>query len=168
MSISNDERLSLKKLVDQSDCDDNTEQIRKLKHSNLIANDINIFNKLKEEKKGLRETEPSEFLELCKIECSFLYNNYTDIFNKLIKDEIDLKILTNLLVILKMIEENKVDQHEGSVLVGKILKELYIDSALKRCDNLDKEYETEKEEKKEGMKVGWKEFKKIKNKKNYK
>ena len=65
-----------------------------------------------------------------------------------------------------MIEEHKVDQHEGSVLVGKILKELYIDSALKRCDNLDKEHETEKEEKKEGMKVGWKEFKKIRNKKN--
>ena len=165
MSISNDERLSLKKLVDQSDCDDNTEQIRKLKHSNLIANDINIFNKLKEEKKGIKETQPKEFEELCKIECIFLYNHYTDIFNKLIKDEIDLNILTNLLVILKMIEENKVDQHEGSVLVGKILKELYIDSALKRCDNLDKEHETEKEEKKEGMKVGWKEFKKIRNKK---
>ena len=56
MSISNDERLSLKKLVDQSDCDDNTEQIRKLKHSNLIANDINIFNKLKKEKNELNET----------------------------------------------------------------------------------------------------------------
>lgn len=162
MSISNDERLNLKKLVDQSECDDNTEQIRKLKHSNLIANDINIFNKLKEDKKELKEKNPVEFQELCKIECCFLFNHYTDIFNKLIKDEIDLKILTNLLVILKMIEDNKVDQHEGSVLVGKILKELYVDSALKRCDNLDKEHENDKEEKKEGMKIGWKEFKKIK------
>ena len=34
----------------------------------------------------------------------------------------------------------KVDQHEGSVLVGKLLKELYVDSALRRSENLDKEY----------------------------
>jgi hypothetical protein len=32
------------------------------------------------------------------------------------------------------------DQHEGSFIVGTILKELYIDSALKRGDKLDNEY----------------------------
>lgn len=162
MNISNDERINLKKLVDQSDCDNNTEQIRKVKHSNLIANDINIFNKIKLENVELKDNDPEQYTELCKKECFFLFNNYTDIFNKLVKEEIDLKIMTNLLVILKMIEDNLVDQHEGSVLVGKLLKELYVDSALKRCDNLDKEHSINKEEKKIGLDLSWKEFKNVK------
>lgn len=165
-NISNDERLNLKKLVDQSDCDNNTEQIRKLKHSNLIANDVNIFKNLIEKENTLKKENPNEFIELCKSKCIFLYNNYTDIFNKLVKDELDLTIMTKLLVILKLIEDKNVDQHEGSVLVGKLLKELYVDSALKRCDNLDKEHAIVKEEKKEGVKMSWKEFKKTTNKKN--
>ena len=37
-----------------------------------------------------------------------------------------------LINVLKNIEEGDVDQHEGSVVVGKILKEMYIDSALKQ------------------------------------
>lgn len=160
MNISNDERLNLKKLVSESDCDNNTEQIRKLKHSNLIANDINIFKKLKEHDE--RSSSDVYFIEECKIKCGFLYNNYTDIFNKLLKDELDITLLTKFLVVLKMIEDGKVDQHEGSVIIGKLLKEIYVDSALKRCDNLDKEHENEKKEVKEVINMSWKEFKNVK------
>ena len=32
---------------------------------------------------------------------------------------------------LKEIEDNKIDQHEASVKIGKILKKLFIDSAMK-------------------------------------
>ena len=82
-----------------------------------------------------------------------------DIFNKILKDEIDLKIMTRLLIVLKLIEDSKVDQHEGSAMVGKILKELYIDSALKTSENLDKEHESEKVEKNTGAAVSWLEYK---------
>ena len=74
-----------------------------------------------------------------KTECTFLYTNYTDIFHKLIKDELDLTIMTKLLTILKMIEDAKVDQHEGSVMVGKILKEMYVDSATRELDHLNEQ-----------------------------
>ena len=100
-----------------------------------------------------------EFVELCQIECPFLFNNYTDIFNKMVKNELDLTIMTKLLTVLKLIEDNKVDQHEGSVMVGKILKELYIDSATKRADNINKEYESEKIPFIESKKISWKEYK---------
>ena len=40
-----------------------------------------------------------------------------------------------------MIEDEKVDQHEASVLVGKLLKELYVDSALKKCRKMDEQQE---------------------------
>jgi hypothetical protein len=69
--------------------------------------------------------------------------------------------MTKLLTVLKMIEDGKVDQHEGSVMVGKILKELYIDSATKRADNIDKEYEDQKVQPIEGKKVSWSEYKKM-------
>lgn len=158
MSISRDEKLDLKKLLDQSECDDNTELITKLKHSNLIANDINIFKKIKTE-----SLENEIDVEQCKRECFFLYTYYTDIFNKLVKDEMDLTLLTKFLVVLKMIEDGKVDQHEGSVIVGKILKEIYVDSALKLSDNLDKKYANDSTTpvKVEGVKLSWKEFKEI-------
>jgi hypothetical protein len=62
-----------------------------------------------------------------------------------------------------MIEDKQVDQHEGSVLVGKILKELYVDAALKRCDNLDKEnkvHSKEDEIKKRDVKpISWSDWK---------
>ena len=62
--------------------------------------------------------------------CNFLYT-YTNIFNKLVKDELDLTILNKFLVILHRIEEGEMNQHEGSVM-GSNIKELSIDSALKR------------------------------------
>jgi hypothetical protein len=44
-------------------------------------------------------------------------------------------------------------------MVGKILKELYIDSAIKRGENLDKQREAERVEPNTGKKISWKNFK---------
>jgi hypothetical protein len=103
-----------------------------------------------------------EYIELCRKEAAFLFNNYTDIFNKLVKDELDLLIMTKFLTILKLIEDNKIDQNEGSVMIGKILKELYIDSATKRMENLDKEYKVDEVKKIEPICISWREFKNLK------
>jgi hypothetical protein len=158
-TLNSDERLNLKKLIDESDCENNTENIRKLKHSKLIRDDVRKMDTLKNSNSELRKSNPEQFTEMCQSECSFLFNNYTDIFNKMLKDELDLTIMTKLLTILKLIEDNKVDQHEASVMVGKILKELYVDSAMKRSDNLDKLYESEKPIPVESKKISWKEYK---------
>jgi len=161
-TLSNSERLNLKKLISESDSENNTEHIRKVKHSVFIRDDIRKMNNLKKNNETIKDSEPEKFRELCESECVFLFNNYTDIFNKLLKDEIDLRIMTKLLMVLKMIEDNQVDQHEGSVMVGKILKELYIDSAQKRADNIDKEYEDQKPMYRESKKISWSEYKKMK------
>jgi hypothetical protein len=75
----------------------------------------------------------------------------------------NLTILTKFLTILKLIEDNKIDQNEGSVMVGKLLKELYIDSALKRSENLDNKYKQEKSENTTEKKISWKEYKNLKS-----
>jgi hypothetical protein len=159
MSIS--ESLNLKNLLDDSQYENNTENIRKLKHSVLIRNDIRTLENLKMTNELMRSGKFEEFLELCKSSASFLYNNYTDIFNKVLKDEIDLGIMTQLLTVLKLIEDGKVDQYNGSVMVGKVLKELYIDSAMKRGENLDKEYEKDRVVPIEGKAISWKQYKQM-------
>jgi hypothetical protein len=85
----------------------------------------------------ITEADTEKFLEQCRDESPFLYNNYMDIFHRFVKDELDLEIMTKLLIVLKLIEDEKVDQNEGSVMVGKVLKELYVDSALKQSQHLD-------------------------------
>ena len=150
------DRLNLKKLIDESDCENNTENIRKLKHSTLIRDDVRKIDTLRMANVGM---PAEEFSQLCQSECPFLFNNYTDIFNKMVSNELDLTIMTKLLTVLKLIEDNKVDQHEGSVMVGKILKELYIDSAVKRAENINKLHEAEKVPPVESKKISWAQFK---------
>ena len=157
--MDNNEKLNLKRLIDQTQCENNTDNIRKLKHSVKIRDDIRRMENLKVHNSALRQLNPDEFKELCEKECRFLFNNYTDIFNKILKDEIDLVIMTRMLSVLKMIEDGKVDQHEGSVVFGKILKELYVDSAVKRGENLDKEHESERVLPVEGKKISWNQYK---------
>ena len=60
-------------------------------------------------------------------------------------------------MVLKAIEDGKYDQHEGSVKVGEILKQLYIDSALKGGNQNEKK--EKKERKRKGKKISWAEYK---------
>lgn len=158
------DRLNLKTLIDETNFEDNTESIRQVKHSVKIRNDIRQLEKIKKKHSDLRKTDPEAFFNICQSQCIFLFNNYMDIFNKVYNDEIDLLIMTKLLSVLKLIEDKKVDQHEGSVLVGKLLKELYIDSALKRSDKLNKDIQVESDFnlKSDPKPISWKEYKSTK------
>lgn len=158
--ITAEESLNLKRLLKESDAQDNTDYIRRIKHSEKIRDDIRKLDTLRKTNQILYDKNREEFTKLAKDAAPFLFQNYTDIFNKMVANELDLVIMTRLLSVLKMIEDKKVDQHEGSVLVGKVLKELYVDSALKRCDNLDKQYEKPKEDKPEPKAISWGEWKK--------
>jgi len=156
-----EESLDLKNLVNNSECENNTDHIRKVKHSFKLRDDIRKLELLKMEKATLYQSDPQTFRDLAATHASFLFTNYSDIFNRILKDELNLDIMGGLLGVLNMIEDGKVDQHEGSVMVGKLLKELYVDSALKRSENLDKTNESaEVVEKKDAVnKISWEEWK---------
>lgn len=155
-----EERLHLDKLIKANNVEDNTENIRKLKHSEKIKDDIITLLKLKSDYQRLARTNPSQFDTMCVNRCSFLFNNYTDIFNRIKKDELDLQIMFQLLAVLKAIEDGKLDQHTGSFEVGKLLKSIYIDSALKKAEHSDKKFKKDDAPKKPEKKISWKEFKK--------
>jgi len=161
-SINQDERLNLKRMINETECEDNTENIRKLKHSSLIRADITKLQHIRKDPafNDMKLNDPEGFLNHCRNECSFLFSNYMDIFNKVCKDELNMDIMWNVLEVLRAIEDGAVDQHEGSVVFGKLLKKLYIDSAVRRGDNLDKEHIVEPPTYVEGKSISWKEFKK--------
>ena len=161
-NLSEHERLNLQKMINESECDDNTEHIRKVKHSILLRDEIRKLDTFRKANRSLQVTDFDKFVESAAAVTPFLHTNYTDIFNRITKDELDLEIMTKLLIVLKMIEDNKVNQHEGSVMVGKVLKELYVDSALKRGENLDKANEVQTIEiSDDSNNISWKEYKQL-------
>ena len=157
--MNNFDKLNLQKMINTNDVMDETENIRTKKHSDKIKEDIIILLELKKKYFRLARTNVNEFNQLCISRCTFLYNNYTDIFNKVKNDEIDLSILYEFLYVLKEIEDSKIDQHEGSFKVGKLLKHLYIDSALKKSEKLDKIYDNKKINLNKPKKISWSEYK---------
>lgn len=156
------ERLDLKRLIQNSDYEDNTEGIRKLKHSDLIKTEIAKMELLKKRDATVRKERPQVFKETCKMECSFLYNGYMEIFNHVLKDELDIGLMNQALETLKKIEEGEIDQQEGSVMMGKILHRIFVESALQGSKTLDKLESENSIQKNTGKEMSWVEFKKTK------
>ena len=128
-------RLHLSKMIKANDVSDQTELIRSLKHSHLLQADINTLLFLKAKHRNNVECIHEE----ATTTCHFLYTYYTDIYNKVRKDEIDLETLNTFLNVLRRIEDGEIDQHDGSYMVGMLLKKLYVDSALLKADKLELE-----------------------------
>jgi hypothetical protein len=149
-------RLQLQKMIKANDVEDVTDLIRELKHSHILENDINQLLLLKAKYRN----DPDKIHEQGMQDCGFLFAYYTDIYNKVRKDEIDLTILNKFLNILRRIEDGDMDQHDGAFLVGSLLKELYVDSALRKADKLN-ENEKEPEKPREKVEISWKNYKKM-------
>ena len=157
------QRLDLASLIKANETDDCTEEIRSKKQSLLIRNDVKHMVLLKQKYERLRKSNPSEFDAICVKQCNFLFANYTDLYNKIKNDNLDLSILDKVLTILKNIEDGELNQHEGSYLVGKYLKEMYIDSALKTREKIEAKERNKKVPKKPfanvEKKISYKDFK---------
>jgi hypothetical protein len=156
-------RLQLQNMIKANNAEDQTSLIRELKHSEIFKKEIATLLNLKKQYANDQDKLHME----CMIECSFLFNYYTDLYNKIRKDEIDLEILYQFLDVLKQIEDGMVDQHEGSFMVGTLLKKIYVDSALKKAEKLEKEHvaaatNTPVIVREDPVEISWKQFKRMK------
>lgn len=156
--MNENQRLQLQNMIKANNVEDQTELIRSLKHSTILRNEVNTMITIK----ARYRDDPKKIDMMLVSECGFLFTYYTEIFNKVKKDEIDLNILNKFIDVLKMIEDGELDQHSGSFLIGTILKELYIDSALKKADKLNEENGTKREEIKPTSNISWHEYKNMK------
>jgi hypothetical protein len=150
------DRLQLNKMIDANNVQDCTEDIRTKKHSDKIREDVHRLLELKKKYTRLSKSNPVQFDTMCVSQCQFLFNTYTDIFNKVKKDEINLDILSQLLSVLKKIEQGELDQHAGAYEVGMLMKAIYIDGALLKAKKLDDTTVPDLPPVKE---VSWKQFK---------
>lgn len=157
--MTDNQRLQLANMIKANDVEDQTDLIRKLQHSSILKSEINqmVFLRAK------YRDDPDKLQMEAMTECNFLFTYYTDIYNKLRKNEIDLSLLLQFVEVLREIEDGKVDQHEASFKVGTILKEMYIDSALKKAEKLNENEEKKPEPKKPQTSISWAEFKKRNN-----
>ena len=131
------DKLQLDKMIQENDIEDCTEEIRTKKHSQKIRDDVIRLLDLKKKYENISVSNPEQFENMLIAQCGFLFTNYTDIYNKVRKDEISLETLWNFLDVLKRIEDGDIDQHSGAYEVGNILKKMYIDSALIKAEKLD-------------------------------
>lgn len=160
--MNDDQRLILQQMISSNDFEDKTQLIRDLKHSEILKNEINTLIQIKN-KYGNDITSES-FMNEATLECFFLYKYYTEIFNKIKKDEVDLNLLYKFIGILKSIEDGEKDQCEASYEVGSILKEIYIDSALRKAEKLEENNKSEEVYRGPDVNLSWKQFKHLNKK----
>ena len=128
------EVLKLKDMIQEGNCVDNTETIRQLKHSALITQNLNTILRIKKKyKNDIKEIDAE-----CLKECRFLFDNYTNIYNKLIRDQIDLVIFYKFLHYLKKIEDGELTFYQASYEIGCLLKNMYVDPIVEKDDNTEK------------------------------
>jgi hypothetical protein len=159
--MDDNQRLHLQNMIAANNVEDNTDLIRELKHSQILRENVNNLIMLK----AKYPNDPDALNLEGMSECNFLCTYYTDIYNKIRKDEIDLKILYKALDVLRDIEDGKLDQHTGAYEFGTLLKQIYVDSALKKADKLNAENgNSESEYKGAQVEISWKQFKIIRKK----
>lgn len=135
------QRLQLQNLISTNQVEDTTDLIRTLKHSHILRSQINELVSLVAmylDGGSDIDSDPSTFQWEAMTKCHFLFTYYTDLYNKIKNHEIDMAILYNALDVLHNIEEGNLDQHEGAFEFGQLLKEIYIDSALKKAEKLNR------------------------------
>ena len=167
--IDDETRLNFDKMLKESGASDNTSKIRNLKHSDKIREQVTLMMEIKKKYPNLKRQTKDKMIES---KCMWLWQNYMNIYrlvvllglgiyNKLKKDELNLSILHNFLAVLKQIENGDLDQHEGSVKIGKILKELYVDSAVQQEKKREEKDKRKSKKKKNGMSISWNDYKKM-------
>lgn len=163
LHMDHNERLQLERMVAENNVEDHTAQIRARKHSQPLREAIERMMAIKRDSSSaaLAKSDPEAFDRLLVSKCPFLFNNYTDIFNRLKKDELDVAILMQLVDVLGKIESGGADQHDGSYEVGKLLKAIYVDSAMRRAKKSDAKRDKETSGRAPCQEISWRQYKRL-------
>ena len=121
----------LKKIAESPKFVDMTNNIREVKHSAQLRKAIDHMIHFKEQHMDLLKTNKVLFEQQLMTENNFLFMNYMELYNLLLKNEMNMSIMNQLLECLESIEKGECDQTEASVRVGTLLKTIYIDTLIK-------------------------------------
>lgn len=122
---------SLDKYVLENNIEDNTQLIQSNQYSKKVQHDLVLMKCIK------ANYNSEEFKAQCIERCTFLSEYQPKLFNKLINDMSPetLKIVDNIVKLLKQIENGEYNQHQGSFMFGELCKTIFIDPVLNNnCD----------------------------------
>lgn len=153
-TLNENDRIQLDRMLQENHVEDTTQKIRELKHSQKIEECVQLIERMKQQYPRIYKTNYSQFEQMVQSRGgNWLWTYYTNIYNKLMKGQLDTPILFSMIEALRKIENNEINQHEGSVAVGKLLKQIYIDNALPQ------KKEKKKSSKKKPKPISWVEYK---------
>ena len=153
--MNDDIKSKLEEFSSKEDVPQTTTKIRKLKHSKFIKQDLQHYYSLKHRYSRISK---KQFKQMAAKQCQFIYKNYTNLFNRLVNDELERAILGRFIDALEKIENGDLNQHEASYQIGLLLKKIYVDQALRA----EKDREVKKTKKgKRPVKITWEEYKKL-------
>jgi hypothetical protein len=138
--MNKNEVLKLNDMIREGDCVDNTDMIRELKHSVLITKNVTTILQIKKKYKSNDTIDLKLLDEECLKECRFLFDNYTSIYNKILRDQIDLSVFYKFLYYLKKIEDGELTFYQASYEIGTLLKSMYVDPIIEEKEkNIERE-----------------------------
>lgn len=127
--MNSEQKKQLKKMIKQNDVKDNTRLLRTNKKSSKIRKEVDLIQELKIQH-NLDELTQVESKYDLQNKCQTLHKEYSNIYSKLIKNQIDVNVLHAFLDELEKIEKGQLNQHEASYNIGVLLKSLYVDKEL--------------------------------------
>jgi hypothetical protein len=143
--MNTDERLKLRELIKEGNVQDNTNNIRKLRHSAQLKKDVMTIKMITSRAVCL---DYDHLDNSCSPHCTFIIENYKNIYQRMLKGQIDFGILDKFLDCLESIENGSKDQHEASYEIGTLLKSMYIDPKI-----------YEEPDRRNGIDIDWNEYK---------
>jgi hypothetical protein len=128
--MDDNQRITLANLVKQYETEETTEKIRELKHSKRIHECLKHIVEAMRKYPRIYKDNRKHFETLIAKQTNFLFTTYPEIYHRMLDNEINMNIMQQFLYMLSRIENGELDQHEASYNIGKLLKELYIDTKL--------------------------------------
>ena len=99
--IDDETRLNFNNMLKEQGVSDNTKKIRKLKHSSIIREQVTIMLDIRKKYTRLDKKTMDRMIDS---KCNWLFVHYTNLFNKLKKDQLNLNILNTFISTLAEIE----------------------------------------------------------------
>lgn len=155
-NLTDNDRIQLENMLRENKVEDTTHKIQELQHSSKLLESLKIIEGLKKQYPRIYKTNYSRFEEIVRNRGGdWLWSHYTNIYHKLMKNELDPKIMYSMIQVLEKIERKELNQHEASVAVGKMLKQIYIDGVVSN----DKPSYKQTKKKKQTKNISWTEYK---------
>ena len=90
--MNDNEKYQLQQMIEQNKVIDNTNVLRELKHSSTIKKNVERLIELKNLHSELLNTNKSKFEEIALQDCGFLFFNYMQLYNSIIKENMNSKL----------------------------------------------------------------------------